>query len=98
MLKSALILFKDTEEPLKTPRQIMRKVLKDPLLIGAFVLTAFIMLIPAGDFLVLVGQLILKGSQMARVGSILRGVGILGANAAVWFIILPTTVLRLWRM
>ncbi|KAM0886073.1 hypothetical protein ACQ4PT_029948 [Festuca glaucescens] len=86
---------KDTKVPLK-PRQIAWKMLKDPVMAGALVLMAFIMLVPAGDFVV--DRSLLKGSHKAGVGSVLRDVGLLGACAANCFVIVPTTLLRQWRM
>ncbi|XP_051213819.1 uncharacterized protein [Lolium perenne] len=87
---------KDTKVP-PTPRQIARKMLKDPVMAGALVVMAFIMLIPAGDFGV-VDLSLPKGSHKAGVGSVLRDVGILGACVVNCFIIVPTTLLRQWRM
>jgi hypothetical protein len=72
-------------------------MLKDPVMAGALVVMAFIMLIPVGDFGV-VDLSLPKGSQKAGVGSVLRDVGILGACVVNCFIIVPTTLLRQWRM
>ncbi|CAM0907313.1 unnamed protein product [Alopecurus aequalis] len=81
---------KDIKEPPKTTRQIVWKVLKDPFMIGNLICMPFFMLIGA--------SLLLEGSRMEQIGSIFMDVGILGSAAAHCIIVLPTQMLRQWRM
>lgn len=68
----------------------------DPVLIGCLISMAFMML--GIDYDLVVGLFRVEGSQRERIGSIARDVGIMGAGATCCFIILPTMILRQWRM
>ena len=71
-------------------------MLKDPVIVGALVLLVFLPLISHEDLVV--GLLPVKESQREHVRSVLRDVGSLGGGAVFCLIMLPTTVLRQWRM
>ena len=65
-------------------------------MIGNLVSMPFFMLIAAA--LLVEIQSPVKGSTMEQIGSIMKDVGILGSAAAYCFVVLPTQMLRQWRM
>lgn len=69
---------------------------KDPVLVGCLVSMAFMVL--GTDYDLVLGLLRVEGSQRERIGSIARDVGITGAGATCCFVIIPTMILRQWRM
>jgi hypothetical protein len=77
---SAHILIKDIEEPPKTSREIIRKLLKDPFMVGTLVSMPFFMLIAAAQLVEL--QSPVKGSRREQIASVLKDVGIFGSAAA----------------
>ncbi|KAM0861234.1 hypothetical protein ACQ4PT_046027 [Festuca glaucescens] len=90
-----------TKEPaVKGTRQIFRKVvremLQDAVMVGLLATFPFLLLLGAGSLVM--GMSPVKESQREIIGSILVDVGILGANAMHCFVILPITILRIWRM
>uniref|UniRef100_A0ACD5YZ71 Uncharacterized protein n=1 Tax=Avena sativa TaxID=4498 RepID=A0ACD5YZ71_AVESA len=87
---------KDIKEPLETPRQIVRMFLEDPFMIGTLISTPFFMLLAASQLVRV--QSPVEGSRREQIGLILQDVGILGSGAAYCFIMLPTLILRQWRM
>lgn len=95
-VRSAHNTRKDIKEPPKTLRQVAQMMLKDPVIVGALVLLVFLPLISHEDLVV--GLLPVKESQREHVRSVLRDVGSLGVGAVFCFIMLPTTVLRQWRL
>jgi hypothetical protein len=74
----------------------MRKLLKDPFMLGTLVSMPFFMLIAAGQLLEV--QSPVKGSRSKQIGSVLKDMGVLGSSAAYCFVVLPTQILRHWRM
>ncbi|PNT68101.1 hypothetical protein BRADI_3g35956v3 [Brachypodium distachyon] len=68
---------------------------KDVNLIGALISVPFLMLISVN---LVVGQSPVEGSGGERIGSVLFDVGLLGVSATQCFIVLPTKLLREWRM
>jgi hypothetical protein len=90
-----------TKEPaVKGLRQILRKVIRDMLqdavMVGALATFPFLLLMCAGALVT--GESPVKESRREMIGSILVDVGLLGANAIHCFVILPITILRIWRM
>ncbi|KAF7014213.1 hypothetical protein CFC21_028229, partial [Triticum aestivum] len=95
-VRSAHNTRKDIKEPPKSLHQVVQMMLKDPVIVGALVLLVFLPLISHDDLVV--GLLPVKRYQREHVRSVLRDVGSLGVGAVFCFIMLPTTVLRQWRM
>ncbi|VAH26767.1 unnamed protein product [Triticum turgidum subsp. durum] len=95
-VRSAYNTRKDIKDPPKTLHQVAQMMLKDPVIVGALVLLVFLPLISHEDLVV--GLLPVKESQREHVRSVLTDVGSLGVSAVFCFIMLPTTVLRQWRM
>ena len=71
-------------------------MLKDPVRIGCLVSMAFMVLGTKYDLVL--DLLRVEGCQRERIGSMARGVGIMGAGATCCFVIIPTMLLRQWRI
>ncbi|XP_024318331.1 uncharacterized protein LOC112272041 [Brachypodium distachyon] len=81
------------EEPAQErPRQILGAITASGLHISAL----FTCLMLAAD--ALMGTSPEKGSQMERIGSILKELGVLGGNAITCFIVVPAMVSQAWMV
>jgi hypothetical protein len=75
---------------------VVQEMLQDAAIVGVLATFPFLVLIGAGTLVM--GASPVKESRREVIGSLLEDVGMLGANAIYCFFILPTTVLKIWRM
>jgi hypothetical protein len=71
-------------------------MLQDAVMVGLLATFPFMLLLGAGSLVMATSAV--KESRREMIGSILVDVGLLGANAIHCFVILPITILRIWRM